>query len=141
MNSTANFLYEKSLHDKRIQTYYRLRSSVARPPKRYGLPKLHKTANTHATYSSLCGSPTYEISKYLTTILQPLTNKSQHKLQSTENAIDAIKTVQIPYNNYKLVSFDVKSLFTSIPLQLALDYTKTDPPKNSLYLQTTSWNY
>ena len=68
---------------------------------------------------SFCGSPTYQLSKYLTTILQPLTDKSRRKLQSTENFIDAIKTVQIP-DDYKLVSFDVKSLFTSIPLQLAL---------------------
>ena len=32
--------------------------------------------------------------------------------------------VQIPHN-HKLVSFDVKSLFTSIPLQLVLESTKT----------------
>ena len=74
--------------------------------------------------ASFCGSPTYQLSKYLTTVLKPLADESRHKLQSTENFIDAIKTVQVP-DDYKLVSFDVKSLFTSIPLQLAPDCTET----------------
>ena len=73
---------------------------------------------------SFCGSPTYQLSKYLSTVLKPLTDESRHKLQSTENFIDAIKTVQVP-DDYKLASFEVKSLFTSIPLQLALDCTET----------------
>ena len=45
---------------------------------------------------SFCGSPTYQLSRYLTTILQPLTDKSRRKLQSTENFIDeAIFMLQI----------------------------------------------
>ena len=98
------------------QRYYQLRCSVPQPLTLYGLPKLHKPGILMWPIVSFCGSPMYQLSKYLTTILQPLTDKSRRKLQSTENFIDAIKTVQIP-DNYKLVSFDVKSLFTSIPLQ------------------------
>lgn len=67
------------------QRYYRLRCSVPQPPKLYGLPKLHKPGIPMRPIVSFCGSPTYQLSKYLTTILQPLTDKSRRKLQSTEN--------------------------------------------------------
>ena len=92
-----------------LQTYYRLRSSVARPSKLYGLPKLHKPQIPMRPIVSFYGSPIYKLSKHLTTILQLLTNKSQHKLyESTENFIDAMNTVKIT-DDYKLVSFDVQS--------------------------------
>ena len=55
----------------------------------YGLPKLHKPNIPMRPIVSFCGSPTYQLSKYLTTVLQPLTDQSRHKLQSTENFIDA----------------------------------------------------
>ena len=56
-----------------LHIYYRLRCSVPRPPKLYGLPKLHKPQIPMRPIVSFCGSPTYELSKYLTTILEPLT--------------------------------------------------------------------
>ena len=107
-----------------IRLYYRLRCPVPQPPKLNGLPKLPKPNIPMRPIVLFCGSPTYQLSKYLTTVLQPLTDQSRHKPQSTENFIDAIKTAQIP-DDHRLASFDVKSLFTSIPLQLALDCTET----------------
>ena len=104
--------------------YHRLRCSALQSPKLYGLPKLHKPQTPMRPIVSFCGSPTYELSKHLAKTLKPPTDASDHKLQSTEYFIDAIKTVQTP-NNHRLVSFDVKSLYTSIPLQLALDCTGT----------------
>ena len=72
-----------------------------------------------------CGSPiwTYQLSKYLTNVQKPLTDESRHKLQSTENFIGATKAIQIP-DDHKLMSFDVRSPFNRIPLQLALDCTE-----------------
>ena len=114
-----------------FRRYNRLRCSVPQPPKLYGLPKLHKPNIPMRPIVSFCGSPTYQLSKYLTNVLKPLT-ESRHKLQSTENFIGAIKTIQIP-DDHKLVSFDVKSLFTSIPLQLALDCTENAINNSTTY--------
>ena len=122
LNSTLLTLKKTNAID--TQRYYRLRCSVPQPPKLYGLPKLHKPGFPMRPIVSFCGSPTYQLSKYLTTILQPLTDKSRRKLQSTEDFINATKTVQIP-DGYKLMSFNVKSPFTIILLQPALQCTET----------------
>ena len=82
-----------------------------------------QTKHTHATHCLVLSPTTYHLSKFLT-ILKPLTNESQHNLESTENCTEAIMTVQVP-DDYKLVSFDMKPVFTSIPHQLALDCSAT----------------
>ena len=45
---------------------------------------------------SLCGSPTSQLFKDLTSILKPLTFEHRRKLKSADNFIDATKMVQIP---------------------------------------------
>ena len=47
-----------------IQLYYRLRCRIPQSAKLYGLPKL--------PIVSYCWSPTYQLSKHLTNILEPL---------------------------------------------------------------------
>ena len=59
-----------------------------------------------------------------------MTYESRHKLQCTETFIDAITTKKIP-NDHELLSFDVKSLSTPTPLQLAIDCSTEVAIKNS----------
>ena len=51
-----------------IQVYYRLRCQVPQSAKLYGLPKLHKPKIPMRPIVSLCGSPTNQLSKHLTSI-------------------------------------------------------------------------
>ena len=71
-----------------FRRYNRLRCSVPQPPKLCRLPKLHKSNIPMRPIVSFCGYPTYQMSKYLTTVLKSLTDKLGHKLQYTENFID-----------------------------------------------------
>ena len=95
------------------------------------LPKVHKPNIPMQAIVSFCGSPTYQLSKYVTNVLKHLTDESGHKLRSTENFIDAIKTIQIP-DDHKLVC--LKSPFTSIPLQVPLDCSKNAVKNSALEL-------
>ena len=77
---------------------------------------------------SFFGSLTrYQLSKYLTIIVQSPTDKSRPC--ANYNLRQILLTILRQYRNlainYKLVYFDVNSLFTSIPLQLALHCSDT----------------
>ena len=121
LNSTLLTLKKTNAID--TQRYYRLRCSVPQPPKLYGLPKLHKPGFPMRPIVSFCGSPTYQLSKYLTTILQPLTDKSRRNLQSTEDFINATKTVEIPDDyELKLWCRTLSTCRQTIPLWLRYVY-------------------
>ena len=106
-----------------FRRYNRLRCSVPQPPKLYGLPKLHKPNIPMRPIVSFCGSPTYQLSKYLTNVLKPLTDESRHKLQSTENFIDAIKTIQTTAWSLATTT-NYKRLFTENRL-IPTDYSES----------------
>ena len=103
------------------------------------LPKVHKPGIPMQPIVSFCGSPTYQLSKYLTNVLKPLTDESGDKVLCTENFIDAIKTIQIP-DDHKLVSCDLKSLFTSIPLQMVLDCSENAVKNSAVKLPLPNTN-
>ena len=81
---------------------------------------------------SLPGSPTYKLSKYLAMILQPLVKTSPHTINNTNAFLTNIKDLKLESDEI-LISFDVVSLFTSIPLDTAKRIT------NDLLTNDESW--
>jgi hypothetical protein len=87
-------------------------------PYCYGSPKVHKVDCPLRLIVSLRNGPTYNLSKYLFRILKHLTKDSDYSINQATQAIERIRNVTIEEDEI-MVSFDVVSLFTSIPLELA----------------------
>ena len=68
---------------------------------------------------SSINTSTYELAKYLAKLLSPL-SCSQYTVNSTKYFIKSIKHGKIS-TDYQMISFDVKSLFTSIPLDKIIE--------------------
>ena len=114
-----------------IQLYYRLRCRVPQSAKLYGLPKLHKPNIPMRPIVSFCGSPTYQLSKHLTNILKPLTDKSlskQYKYQTTTSLYPSTSNHFSPAYHFNL------------PLTV-LRPPSTNHTTNHHYPQTTLWTY
>ena len=85
----------------------------------YGLPKIHKENCPIRPILSAIGTFNYNCAKLLVPILSPLTNNEFTVKNSTEFAKE-LNTFNFSEPIY-LASFDVKSLFTNIPLGETID--------------------
>ena len=115
---------KKAFYEK---TYKKLYPSGSQPGLFFGLAKIHKVPDNSTDICELplrpvvsnIGTATYNISKYLANELFPLT-KNRYTIESTKDFINKIKGNVIG-GNEKLVSFDVTSLFTNVPLDFTID--------------------
>ena len=69
---------------------------------------------------SSCGSVTYGVAKELAKILKPLVGKSPHHNNSTQEFVEQVKHITLVPGEC-LHSYDVSALFTSVPLDPALN--------------------
>ena len=72
---------------------------------------------------SSCGSVTYGVVKELAKILKPLVGKSPHHINSTQDFVEQAKHITLAPGEC-LSSYDVSTLFTSVPVDPALNIIK-----------------
>ena len=93
------------------------------PPKFYGLPRIHITGNPLRPIVSSKGSVTYGVAKVCSKVLKPLVGKFPHHIQSTVDFISRVKGLTFQLGEC-LTFYDVTSLFTSVPMDPALNIIK-----------------
>ena len=110
--------------------YNKIRPRHKQPPRIYGLPKIHKADVPLRPIVSCVNTFAYELSAYLANILSPLTGKSEFTVTNSAHFVSTISSETIRDNEI-MVSFDVESLFTNVPIdaavQAALQRLENDP--------------
>ncbi len=93
------------------------------PPKFYGLPKIHKLQVPMRPIVSSIGSLTYSPAKFVAKIIKSLAGKNIHHVESTKQFVEKV-CAHVLRTGEIIVSFDVKALFTSVPLKKIIEVTQ-----------------
>ena len=72
---------------------------------------------------SSVGSVTHATAKELTRIIKPLVGGSTHHVQNNQDFLQSIEGIQLKPDE-EMMSFDVESLFTSVPVDPSIDIIK-----------------
>lgn len=114
----------KEMHNKNYidqRTYRQLIKHNSVSPKIYGIPKTHKKDVPLRPIVSNIDSHTKNLAKFLAKILEvSFTDFCQYKVKDTFQFSNLVNNMNIG-NSDKLVSFDVTSLFTNIPISLVIE--------------------
>ena len=98
--------------------YHQIRSTGAQPARMYGLAKAHKSGTPLRPVLSLPGSCYYNINKAMTKFFEKVPGANIET--STQRSKEALEKVKLEENEH-LFSLDVKSLYTNVPVQEAIE--------------------
>ena len=127
----------KNQHKISESTYRKLHSTDAIPPAIRGSIKHHKQGNPVRPIVSSIGSALYNTSKFLTDILSPLQNCNGFSVPNSAKFVEEMSNVDIQ-DDEVMLSFDVVSLFTAIPVDKACDYINNKLLKDDTLSSRTS---
>ena len=113
----------KDFKERRVITldlHEKLYPTVDQPQRFYGLPKVHKANSPLHPIVSSIGTITYASAKYLVDILTPLVGKTEHHVKNSKKFAEYVKNLKVG-SDEELRSYDVSALFTSFPVDKAMD--------------------
>lgn len=90
-------------------------------PRAYGLPKIHKQNCPFRIIVSSVDSPLYDLAAYLHDILNKSFPKKESQIINSFQLVKLLSNLNITDCSSELISLDVVSLFTNIPLQNAIE--------------------
>ena len=109
--------------------YYYLKPTDSPAPRFYGQPKIHKPGVPIRPIVSYSGSPLYNLNKYIANILKTYVKHENNNAKNSTTFSNYIRNVPIEDDEI-MVSFDVTSLYTNIPiidtLNIIKDYVHSD---------------
>ena len=110
------------------ESYNEIYPSGSNPGKFYGTAKIHKVnLNDNNVVDNLplrpiisnIGTATHKTAQYLSKLLSPLA-KSRYTIDSSKQFVGQIKEIVLP-DHFEMISFDVVSLFTNVPLDFTIE--------------------
>ena len=98
-----------------------LRPLAAQLGRAHGQPKTHKAYASLPSFRPIIdttSTPYYNIGKFLSSLLQPLTH-NDYNLKESFDAVKRIRSIppELFDDDYQFVSFDAQSLFTNVPVK------------------------
>ena len=113
-----------------------MRSMSGVVARAHGLPKIHKKFDLLPKFRPIIdttGTAYSHVGRFLSTLLQPLTT-NDYTLKDSFEAAERINLIpkELLNDGYKLISFDVVSLFTNVPLLFTVNIILDRIFKNNL---------
>ena len=97
----------------------KIRPRHKQPPRTNGLLKIHKADVQLRPIVSCLNTFAYDLSAYLVNILSSLTGNSEYTVTNSAHFVSTVSNETI-LDNEIMVSFDVESLFTNVPIDAAV---------------------
>ena len=99
------------------EVYQQIRPTGSVRPRMYGVPKVHKEGTPLRPILSMIGSPQHATAQWLATVLKPVSCKySKFVVKDSFEFSRAMRDLTVEGDSCHMCSFDIKSLFTNVPI-------------------------